>query len=133
MSSLTTKSIDYATLSTGVPSKLPLSVKNLNFERYLTDFANEIHFTDREEVDDQRKLRRITFNHAAAIKNVTDNMEKYGLQLEMDGANLPTVIQTTVRPPFETLVAFRSPAGVKAERYIAVFNTQHCQILRSPR
>ena len=112
MSSLTTKSVDYATLPKGVPSKLPMSVKNLNKERYLTDFGNEIHFTDGEVVDDTRKLRRITFNHAATMKNVTDNMEKYGLRLEIDGANLPVVIQTTVRPPFETLVALRSPAGV---------------------
>ena len=28
----------------------------------------------------------------------------------------------------ETLVAFRSPAGEKKERYMAVFNTKHCQI-----
>ena len=34
----------------------------------------------------------------------SDNMEKYGLRLHIDAANLPVVIQTTVRPPFETLV-----------------------------
>ena len=131
MSSSLTKYVDYATLPTGIPSKLPASVKNLEIEKYLTDFANEIHFTDRIEVDDARKMRKLTFNHAAAMKNVTDNMEKYGLRLEIDAANLPVVIQTTVRPPFETLVAFRSPAGEKKERYMAVFNTKHCQILRS--
>ena len=93
--------------------------------------SHEIHFTDRIEVDDARKMRKLTFNHAAAMKNVTDNMEKYGLRLDIDAANLPVVIQTTVRPPFETLVAFKSPAGEEKERYMAVFNTKHCQILRS--
>ena len=96
MSSSLTKYVDYATLPTGIPSKLSASVKNLEIEKYLTDFEHEIHFTDRIEVDDRCQ-------------------------------------PPTVRPPFETLVAFRSPAGEKKERYMAVFDTKHCQILRSPR
>ena len=28
-------------------------------------------------------------------------MEEYGLRLEIDAANLPVVVQTTARPPFE--------------------------------
>ena len=49
--------------------------------------SHEIHFTDRIEVDDARKMRKLTFNHAAAMKNVTDNMEKYGLRLDIARCN----------------------------------------------
>ena len=38
MSSSLTEYVDYATLPTGTPSKLPALVKNLEIEKYLTDF-----------------------------------------------------------------------------------------------
>ena len=76
MSSSLTKYVDYTTLPTGIPSKLPASVKNLEIEKYLTDFAHEIRFTDRIEVDDARKMRKITFNHTAAIAKALSNSQK---------------------------------------------------------
>ena len=72
------------------------------------------------------------------MKNVADDMEKYGLRLEIDAANLPVVIQTTVRPPFETMMTTRAQFSMRflqtVTRTKVVFqlNTSlesHCQIL----
>ena len=109
---------------------LPATISDFNIDDYLNSFSADCCFI--EEYDDNiLKKRKFTYNHNAAVRNIEANLEKYGLKLEVDSANLPVILSATIRPPFETFRQFRSPNNRGKEVNLCVFTASQCHQLRS--
>ena len=81
--------------------------------------------------DNILKKRKITHNYNAAVRSIEANLEKYGLKLEVDSANLPVILSATIRPHFGTFRQFRSPNNRGKEVNLCVFTASQCHQLRS--
>ena len=120
----------FANVTSNVPPILPATISDFNIDDYLNNFFVDCCFI--EEYDDNiLRKRKITYNHNAAVRNIEANLEKYGLKLEVDSANLPVLLSATIRPPFETFRPFRSPNNRGKEVNFCVFCASHCHQLRS--
>ena len=94
-----------------VTSNVPATISDFNIDDHLNSFSADCCFI--EEYDDNiSKKRKITYNHNAAIRNIEANLEKYGLKLEVDSANLPVILSATITA--ETVSISAATAIVRA-------------------
>ena len=127
---LTDHAAQFAPVAANVPPMLPATISDFKTDEYLNSFSVDCCFM--EEYDGNiLKKRRVTYNHNAAVRNIEANLERYGLKLEVDSANLPVILSATIRPPFEIFRQFRSPSNRRKGVNLCVFIASQCHQLRS--